>query len=80
MWTSVNLGECKITSFFWLPDGSPLQVRIVPVENLPTVVVTHSRIRQPLCDPHNCRSELGHSDFEHVGKTEIGRSPGVYES
>ena len=23
----------------WLPDGSPLQVRIDPVENLPTVVV-----------------------------------------
>ena len=38
-WTSVNLGECKITNIFWLPDGSPLQVRIDPVENLPTVVV-----------------------------------------
>ena len=38
-WTSINLGECKITNVFWLPDGSPLQVRIDPVENLPTVVV-----------------------------------------
>ena len=38
-WTSINLGECKITNIFWLPDGSPLQVRIDPVENLPTVVV-----------------------------------------
>ena len=38
-WTSINLGECKITNFFWLPDGSPLQVRIDPAENLPTVVV-----------------------------------------
>ena len=38
-WTSNNLGECKITNNFWLPDGSPLQVRIDPVENLPTVVV-----------------------------------------
>ena len=38
-WTSINLGECKITNIFWLPDGSPLQVRIDPVENLPTEVV-----------------------------------------
>ena len=38
-WTSINLGECKITNIFWLPDGSPLQVRIEPLENLPTVVV-----------------------------------------
>ena len=38
-WTSIKLGECKITNIFWLPDGSPLQVRIDPVENLPTVVV-----------------------------------------
>ena len=38
-WTSYNLGECKITNIFWLPDGSPLQVRIDPVEILPTVVV-----------------------------------------
>ena len=38
-WTSINLGECKITNNFWLQDGSPLQVRIDPVENLPTVVV-----------------------------------------
>ena len=38
-WTSITLGQCKITYIFWLPDGSPLQVRIDPVENLPTVVV-----------------------------------------
>ena len=38
-WTSINLGECKITNIFWLPDESPLQVRINPVENLPTVVI-----------------------------------------
>ena len=38
-WTSINLGECKITNVFSLPDGSPLQVRIDPIENLPTVVV-----------------------------------------
>ena len=38
-WTSINLGECKITNNFWLPDGSPLQLRIDPVENLPNVVV-----------------------------------------
>ena len=37
--TSINLGECKITNIFWLPDGRPLQVRIDPVENLPTAVV-----------------------------------------
>ena len=28
-----------MTSFFRLTDGSPLQVRVNPVENLPTVVV-----------------------------------------
>ena len=38
-WTSNNLGECKVVKTFWLPDGSPLQVRIDLVENLPTVVV-----------------------------------------
>ena len=38
-WTSISLGECKITNSFWLPGGSPLQVRMNPVENLPTVVV-----------------------------------------
>ena len=38
-WTSTNLGECKITNIFWLPDGNPVQVRIDPDENLPTVVV-----------------------------------------
>ena len=38
-WTWINLEECKITKIFWLPDGSPFQVRIDPVENLPTVVV-----------------------------------------
>ena len=37
-WTSINLGECKITKIFWLPNGSPLQVRINQVENLPTVL------------------------------------------
>ena len=29
----------EVTNNFWLQDGSPLQVRIDPVENLPTVVV-----------------------------------------
>ena len=38
-WTSINLGEFEITNIFWLLDGGPLQVRIDPVENLPTVVV-----------------------------------------
>ena len=38
-WTSINLGVCKITNIVWLPDGSPLQVRSNPVENVPTVVV-----------------------------------------
>ena len=37
--TSINLGESKIINIFWLPGGSPLQVRIDPVENLPTAVV-----------------------------------------
>ena len=38
-WTSINLGECKITNIFSLPAGSPLQVRTNPIENLPTVIV-----------------------------------------
>ena len=38
-WISIHLGECKFSNIFWLPDGSPLQVRINPVDNLPTVVV-----------------------------------------
>ena len=38
-WTSINVGECKIIKILWLPDGSALQVRIDPVENLPSVVV-----------------------------------------
>ena len=33
------MGDCKITNVFWLPDGSLLQVRFGPVENLSTVVV-----------------------------------------
>ena len=37
--TSINLGECKITDIFSVPDGSPLQVQIDPVQNLPFVVV-----------------------------------------
>ena len=36
--TSINLGECKVTKTFWLPNGSPLHVQISPVENLPTIV------------------------------------------
>ena len=38
-WTSINLGEYTITNNVWLHNGSPFQVRIDPVENLPTVVV-----------------------------------------
>ena len=56
-----------------------------PVENLPIVVVIPlpartAELAKLLCDPHNCRSELGHSDFGNDGKSKIGRSPGVYES
>ena len=46
-WVSINLGECKITKIFWLPDWSPLQVRIDPVENLPIVVVIPTPARTP---------------------------------
>ena len=38
-WISIDFGECKITNIFWLPAGRPLQVRIDPVESLPTVAV-----------------------------------------
>ena len=39
IWTSINFRECKITNVFWLPDGSPLQMRLDTAENLPIVVV-----------------------------------------
>ena len=39
------MGERKITNIFWLPDGSPLQVRIDALENLPTLVL----IPTPAC-------------------------------
>ena len=48
-WTSIILGECKITNNFSLPDGSPLQVRVDPVENLPTVVVIPIPARTAEC-------------------------------
>ena len=38
-WTSNDFAERQIINTFRLPDGSPVQVRIHPVENLPTVVV-----------------------------------------
>ena len=44
-WTSINLGECKVTNFFWLLDGSSFQVRINPVENLPSVVSIPTPVR-----------------------------------
>ena len=45
-WISITFGEYKITNIFWLPEGSPLQVRIDPVENLPTVVVIPVPVRK----------------------------------
>ena len=36
---STNVGEFNVTNVFWQPNSSLLQVRIDPVENLPTVVV-----------------------------------------
>ena len=38
-WTSIKSGDFKITNIFWPLNGSPLQVLMDPVENLPTVVV-----------------------------------------
>ena len=37
--TSINLGEYRITTVFWVPDGSPVQIRINSFDNLPTVGV-----------------------------------------
>ena len=84
-WTSINLGECKITNIFRLPDGSPLQVRIDPVENLPTVVV----IPIPACTAEFpnlfvtltiAGRNLATPNFGHDGKSKVSRPPGVYES
>ena len=78
--------ELKITNIFWLPVGSPVQVRIDPVENPPTVGVipidgrTLELASLWSSDPHNGQSELGQSNFGHDGKSKVGRSPGVSEN
>ena len=55
------------------------RLRIYPLSCYPNTC-PHSKILQPLCDPHNSRSEFGHSEFGHDGKSKFGRSPGVYEN
>ena len=39
-WTPFSLqGEHLITTFFWIPDGSPLQVRLRVTENLLAIIL-----------------------------------------
>ena len=40
MWTSFSLeGEHLITTVFWIPDGSPLQIRLRVTENLLAIIL-----------------------------------------
>ena len=58
-WTPLSLqGELFITTIFWIPDGSPLQVRLRVTENLLAIIlIAHNspnrRVRQPLCNSKN---------------------------
>ena len=55
-WTPLCLqGEHFITTIFWIPNGSPVQVRLRVVENLLAIIlnpitVRTERVRQPFCD------------------------------
>ena len=45
-WTTLSLqGEHFITTIFWIPDGSPLQVRLRNIENLPAIVLIPITVR-----------------------------------
>ena len=45
-WTPLSLqGEHFITSFFWTPDGSPLQVRLWVTENLLAIILVPITVR-----------------------------------
>ena len=45
-WTPFSLqGEHFITTIFWIPDGSPLQVRLRVTENLLAITLVPIRVR-----------------------------------
>ena len=45
-WTSFSLqGEHFITTIFWIPDGSPLQVRLPVTENLLAIILIPLTVR-----------------------------------
>ena len=45
-WTPLSLqGEHFITTIFWIPDGSPLQVRLRVIENLLAIILIPIAVR-----------------------------------
>ena len=45
-WTPFSLqGEHFITTIFWIPDGSPLQVRLRVIENLLAIILISLTVR-----------------------------------
>ena len=45
-WTPLSLqGEPFITTIFWIPDGSPLQVRLRVTENLLAIILIPITVR-----------------------------------
>ena len=45
-WTPLSLqGEHFITTIFWIPDGSPLQVRLRVTENLLAIILIPMTVR-----------------------------------
>ena len=44
-WTPLSLQEHFITKIFWIPDGSPLQVRLRVTENLLAVILIPITVR-----------------------------------
>ena len=58
-WTPFSLqGEHFITTIFWMPDGSPLQVRLRVTENLLAIILITRTVQREefanlLCDSEN---------------------------
>ena len=51
-WTPLSLqGEHFITTILWIPDGSPLEVRLRVVENLLAIILIPVTVPRPFCDP-----------------------------
>ena len=71
--------------FFWLPDGSPVHVRIDPVQNLPTVVVIPipartAKLANFFVTLTIASRNLATPILDATEKPKLGLSPGVYDS